>query len=435
MSPSSGTALSYYATPIGFTALGAHDARARELPQDLASLCGVVQGLLVHPFLVQLYGLKPDPSRQGEVELRGAEPMLDRVLALDAQPLSAKRAPALRLLGNCRHFSVLLCALLRAHGVPARARCGFATYFDAPRLVDHWVCEVWDAQRGAWRQVDAQLDAEQRTACKIDFDPLDVPRDRFLVAGQAWQQCRDGRANPKDFGILDLRGLWFVRGNLVRDLAALARRELLPWDGWGLMADQHESDARELALLDRAAALTLAGDEKHAERLALQATEPGFRVPRTVKSFNLGGAEVELPGGVANEPAALELLLAAVSAWAEAEPRIAAVALVGSHARGEARPDSDVDLVALCDGADAFVDDLRWIQRFGAPTRHAVERWGAVTSIRVWYEHGLEVEFGFAAPSWAATPLDDGTRRVLAGGFRALFDRSALLRGLLRGPA
>jgi hypothetical protein len=99
---------------------------------------------------------------------------------------------------------------------------------------------------------------------------------------------------------MDLRGLWFVRGNVVRDLAAFAKRELLPWDGWGLMADPHESDAVELALLDRAAALTLAGDERHAERLALQSREPALRVPPTVLSFNLGGAPVTLPPGTAN---------------------------------------------------------------------------------------------------------------------------------------
>jgi hypothetical protein len=99
---------------------------------------------------------------------------------------------------------------------------------------------------------------------------------------------------------MDLRGLWFVRGNVVRDLAAFAKRELLPWDGWGLMADQHESDAAELALLDRVAALTLAGDERHDERLALQSSEPGLRVPSRVVSFNLGGTMVELAPGVAN---------------------------------------------------------------------------------------------------------------------------------------
>jgi hypothetical protein len=190
---------------------------------------------------------------------------------------------------------------LRARGVPSRPRCGFADWFEPGQFTDHWVCEVWDPERSAWRLVDAQLDAEQREACKIDFDPLDVPRDRFLFAGRAWQRCRHEGANPTDFGILDLRGLWFVRGNLVRDLAALAKRELLPWDGWGLMADAHESDERELALLDRVATLTLAGDEQHAERLALQSSDTGLRVPRAVVNFNLGGAVVELPPGVAND--------------------------------------------------------------------------------------------------------------------------------------
>jgi hypothetical protein len=293
-------ALAYYAEPGPLSALGAHATSARELPGGLAELCRVVQGLVVHPFLGHLYGLAPGAIRHAELELRPVADMLDRALALDPRPLAEARPPERRVVGNCRHFTLLLCSLLRARGVPARARCGFGAWFEAGQLTDHWVCEAWDEARGAWRLVDAQLDARQREAFRLAFDPLDVPRSQFVVAGEAWQRCRSGRANPHDFGILDLRGLWFVRGNVVRDLAAFAKRELLPWDGWGLMADQHESDAAELALLDRAAALTLAGDEQHAERLALQSGEPGLRVPREVLSFNLGGAPVTLPPGAAN---------------------------------------------------------------------------------------------------------------------------------------
>ena len=118
------------------------------------------------------------------------------------------------------------------------------------------MCEVWDEARDVWRLVDAQIDAVQRDALPIAFDPLDVPRTQFLVAGDAWQRCRRGGADPQQFGILDLRGLWFVRGNLVRDLAAMAKRELLPWDGWGLMATREDGDAEEMALLDRVAGKT-----------------------------------------------------------------------------------------------------------------------------------------------------------------------------------
>jgi hypothetical protein len=293
-------AIAYYAEPGPLSELGVHALQARGLPDGLGELCAVVQGLIVHPFLAHLYGLTPDTIRHGELELRPVAAMLDRALALDPRPLAEARPPERRVVGNCRHFTLLLCSLLRARGVPARARCGFGAWFEAGQFTDHWVCEVWDEARGAWRLVDAQLDARQREAFRLAFDPLDVPRSQFVVTGEAWQRCRSGRADPHAFGIMDLRGLWFVRGNVVRDLAAFAKRELLPWDGWGLMADPHESDAVELALLDRAAALTLAGDERHAERLALQSREPALRVPPTVLSFNLGGAPVTLPPGTAN---------------------------------------------------------------------------------------------------------------------------------------
>jgi hypothetical protein len=121
--------LAYYATPAPLTALGTHTAAARALPTALAELCAVVQGLIVHPFLAQLYGLDPATLRRDELELRAAEAMLDGALAIDPRPLSTPRPPERRLVGNYRHFSLLLCALLRAHGIPARARCGFGSYF------------------------------------------------------------------------------------------------------------------------------------------------------------------------------------------------------------------------------------------------------------------------------------------------------------------
>jgi len=290
----------YFAAPGPLTDLSAHGARTRELPLAIGELCAVVQGLIVHPFLVHLYGLIPSDLHQDDLEIRYASAMIDRILAVDSRPLREPRPPGRRFVGNCRHFTVLLCAFLRAHGVPARARCGFGAYFAPGRFEDHWVCEVWDAARESWFLVDAQIDAVQRRAMEIAFDPLDVPRTQFLVAGEAWQRCRSGRAHPQQFGILDLRGLWFVRGNLVRDLAALAKRELLPWDGWGLMAKRADGDAAEMALLDRVAVLTQAGDERHAERLQLQNAEPGLRLPRVVLSFNLGGAAVDLGPRVAN---------------------------------------------------------------------------------------------------------------------------------------
>lgn len=129
----------------------------------------------------------------------------------------------------------------------------------------------------------------------------------------------------------------------------------------------------------------------------------------------------------------IEALLRALSAWAAAEPLIDAVLLVGSHARGQARADSDVDLVILTPVPDRFTGAPRWSARFGKVERHAIEGWGDVTSVRVWYANGLEVEFGFARPSWASLPLDEGTREAIKGGFRVVFDRRGVLTRLRTG--
>jgi hypothetical protein len=59
-----------------------------------------------------------------------------------------------------------------------------------------------------------------RGRSKIRFDSADVPRDQFVVAGDAWSLCRGGRTDPSAFGLLDMHGLWFIAGNLVRDVAA-----------------------------------------------------------------------------------------------------------------------------------------------------------------------------------------------------------------------
>ena len=116
-----------------------------------------------------------------------------------------------------------------------------------------------------------------------------------------------------------------------------------------------------------------------------------------------------------------------MSDWARGREDVAAVALVGSWARGTAREDSDVDLVVLTD-----TDDEGWIGEL-VPGAELVRRgnWGAIEERRVRLPSGLEVEIGIGRPSWASTdPLDDGTRRVVEAGFRPLHDPRGLLAAL-----
>ena len=73
----------------------------------------------------------------------------------------------------------------------------------------------------------------------------------------------------------------------------------------------------------------------------------------------------------------LAAFLSAVTEWAAEEHLVEGVALVGSHARGTAGADSDVDLVILCDTPERLMDG-GWTSRFGNATSIAVEDHGVV---------------------------------------------------------
>jgi hypothetical protein len=278
--------LEYYASQGPITDPGEHADLFDGLPTEIPALCQAVQGVLLHIFWAERYGVSLTDERKQEVRLRHMARMLPRMCELDDRPLSVARPPERRLVGNCRDFSTLLCAILRCQGVPARARCGFGVYFTPGHYEDHWVCEYWNATEQRWVMVDAQLDELQRQVLGITFDPCDVPRGQFLPGGKGWQLCRAGQAAPDCFGIFDMHGLWFVRGDMVRDLASLNKVELLPWDCWGLVEGEDKSLSEDdMALLDRVAALTLAGNEAFSAVRALYEGEARLRVPPVIRSW------------------------------------------------------------------------------------------------------------------------------------------------------
>ena len=287
--------LDFYSRPTRMTSAGEFAPRLAALPGDVAALVRVVQGLAVYDVVApDFYGFDIPDERKGEIHIRPVEAMLGRLLALDDRPLVVARPVEKRLVSRCRHFLLLLLAALRAKGVPARARCGFGTYFNPGYFEDHWVCEYWSAAEQRWILVDTQLDEVWREKLKVDFDVLDVPRDRFLVAGRAWAECRAGEADPSKFGInfVNLRGLWFVAGDLVRDVAALNKMETLPWDVWGSQPKPGEQlDDSQLAYFDRLAPLSLDPDASFDELRKLYTQDDRLRVPPTVFNSLLGRAE------------------------------------------------------------------------------------------------------------------------------------------------
>jgi hypothetical protein len=129
---------------------------------------------------------------------------------------------------------------------------------------------------------------------------------------------------------------------------------------------------------------------------------------------------------------AVEVFLQAFVRWAERQWEIEAVALVGSWARGEARPGSDIDLVLVVADPATYLNDDAWLRQFGTLRAVWREDWGLVQSRRALYEDGSEVEFGLTTLEWLATDrLDAGTAAVIRGGVRVLLDRTGNLGRLI----
>ena len=280
------TDLTHFAQYGKITHPGPYAHLYQDLPTDIPSLVQVVQGLLVHVFWAERYGLKLTEDRKSEVQLRTMEHRLARTLALDPSPLATPRANEQKIVGNCRDFSVTLASMLQSKGIPARPRCGFGTYFMPDHYEDHWVCEYWSEAEQRWVLVDAQLDELQRNVLKTAFSTLDVPRDQFIVGGAAWKMCRSGQADAAQFGIFDMNGIDFVKGDFIRDVAALNKVELLPWDCWGLILTEYATlPPDDLSMLDQLADLTYRDVPDFAAVQQLYESDPRLRVGASIKSY------------------------------------------------------------------------------------------------------------------------------------------------------
>jgi hypothetical protein len=242
-----------YVAPGPFTALG--EAAGSVVVTDPLDICGAVHALFLHPD--EQSGKALPAERQVEKNVRPAGELARMLLALDPAPLTVPREPAERLVGTCRHFAVMACALLRDGGVPARVRCGFGKYFEAGLGLDHWVTEYFDG--GRWVRIDTEIFGQSR-----GVDPRDLRPGEFLTGGEAWSAYRRGEVDGAKFGVLGTEnfGPSEIRGNAVRDLAALNNVETLPWDEWGRMdeAYQGKTGPEYDALLDEVA-LVCAGDD------------------------------------------------------------------------------------------------------------------------------------------------------------------------------
>jgi hypothetical protein len=252
---------------------GVDDEVLANLGSDPIELCMPAHSLVIQPRDAESIALPQERFDTNQV--RPASALVAALLQLDSSSLSVPRDPDKRIVGTCRHFAVISCALLRNRGIPSRVRCGFATYFQAGQGLDHWITEYWSSDDSRWVRVDSEI---------IGGDVLGHPEDlrpgEFLTGGEAWSSFRRGDIDATTFGVYGTEnwGVAEIRGNAVKDLAALNMIEMLPWDEWGRMTDAYNgvTGPEYDDLLDEVSAVCAADDPRGVSELYQHAD---LRVP------------------------------------------------------------------------------------------------------------------------------------------------------------
>ncbi len=258
--------LDFYREQSEISSPGKYKEIFNDLPDSVSELCEIVQNTFNHIFWIQKvenYGftlkdiIVKKRNHSKELNLRTLEEKLDHYTSLNDSPFNQPGENINRVVGNCRDFALMLVAMLRHKDIPARVRSGAARYFyplDLKRYEDHYICEYWNEEEDRWIMVDPQIDELQSKTLKLDFSPLDIPYELFLGAGRTWKVFREGKIEPKNFGIGDdWRGQVFVLNKLIMELASLNKIEVLAWEGWGICADLKNIDKLGYEIFDQLA--------------------------------------------------------------------------------------------------------------------------------------------------------------------------------------
>lgn len=187
----------------------------RSLPNSISQLAILLAHQVIHRTeLIRSYMNKPK-NYESEVELEKIKReypwyrnRCDDDILLTAPAITAElfrqdcrgfvlgREVKDRVVITCRYVSILLASILKAKGIPARCRSGYANYFLSKReniYYDHWIVQYFNQKQNRWINVDA--DGIYNT----DFDQYDIPHSEFKWAAEIWLDVRSGKDSEKNY--------------------------------------------------------------------------------------------------------------------------------------------------------------------------------------------------------------------------------------------
>ncbi len=288
----------FYKQTSCFTDLGKYKTFAKKLPNSIEKLCLLQRHQIIHPFDLgdeeqrkdteNFYGdmtCIPRTSLCYENDLfPTAQAMLAELLRRDKK-YSMNREIQNKIHVCCRENAILLASILKAKGIPARVRSGFAFYVTKLSSAgDHWITEYYHKKEKRWILVDADMyfskDILEEYA--IDFNLLDIPREQFIFGAEAYLKLRKGilkeeeiyyASNPFTYGLKGaLHGLFY-------DFHSLMNNEIIFLHLPKYIVDAKlELTEEEYKELDHLAELMLDVNTNFHELLHIWNTKEKFRI-------------------------------------------------------------------------------------------------------------------------------------------------------------
>ena len=230
--------LEFYKKTSYFTDLGYYKDFAKKLPDDIEQLSILQRMQIIHPVAIRDKEIRNkkdcfwgDMTKVPISRLEYEDDIFPTAQSVIAELLrknpnyTTKREAKDKVHVTCRSQAILLASILKAKGIPARARSGFAEYIHYDGICyDHWITEYFDEKENRWRLVDAD---EHCPDHEIGFDLNDIPYDKFLFGANAYLGVRQNKykpetilysSDPPTLGLkASIRGLFYDFHSLMND--------------------------------------------------------------------------------------------------------------------------------------------------------------------------------------------------------------------------
>ena len=285
--------LNFYKQTSQFTDLGYYKDFAKNLPNDINELCILQRMQIIHPVAYNDKNIRNksncfwgDMTKVPITRLDYEEDYFPTALSMIAELLrknanyDTTRQAKDKIHITCRGQAILLASILKAKGIPARARSGFAPYIKYDGInYDHWITEYYDEKEKIWKLVDADMHCPDH---EMGFDLNNIPYDKFIFGANAYLGLRENNINPESilyasdpvtFGMkAAIRGLFY-------DFHSLMNNEIIFIHMPKYIQDKNfELTENEYIELDNLAKLMLNPNENFEKLVQIWENTPKFRI-------------------------------------------------------------------------------------------------------------------------------------------------------------